>query len=268
MENPEALVEQVDGSLRVTVCNSMSIASGVQYENYKPFYSIQELLPAGSDVEAVIASRKAQLSSVIEDDYKRFHNCRSNDKAIEGHRIEVINGVRYPSVTTVLNPVQPSIPFIEEHAMIGTAMDKCMKGYIDTGLMTLGEDVNTPNVKEGWKSVFNSLSNNIDNLSKFKWIEHSQKVYNHDFIYHGEYDAHAEYEGMNVLVDFKKTKNIKGAIKNKYFMQLAAYSKCLDDIDAIIIINPYAEPIIETNIDKYFGMFLIERGVYKERFGV
>jgi hypothetical protein len=73
---------------------------------------------------------------------------------------------------------------------------------------------------------------------------------------------------MNVLVDFKKTKNIQGAIKNKYFMQLAAYSKCLDDIDAIIIINPYAEPIIETNIDKYFGMFLIERGVYKERFGV
>lgn len=266
MENPEVLVEDVSNSqVRITVCNSLSISTGVAYENFKPFYSIQEIAQKTDDIDEIISQRRGQIDGFLKADYNVYHNCRSKETP-EHHRITVIDGVKYPSVTTILNPDKPSIPHLEEHGLIGTAFDACMKRYIDTGKLELGEVPLTPNVKDGWEKVFEQVKKM--ELSKFKFSEHSIKTINDIYRYTGELDALAIYEGIPVIVDFKKTNKISGEIKRKYLMQLSAYAKCSQNIEGVVILNPYNEPILELDIDKYFQMFLVERGAYRERYGV
>ena len=71
-------------------------------------------------------------------------------------------------------------------------------------------------------------------------------------------------------MDVKRTFN-----KLKNFKQCAAYAKCMDGIEHLMIVvfndenkQGFSKPIITKDIDKYFELFLADRRDFKKVYGI
>lgn len=189
------------------------------------------------------------------------------------HRLTDINGKPCPHVTNIITPVTPPIPFIIEHGLQGTWLDGCFKNLIDEGVLSPSDETpDTPNIGSV-KVLFETAEKWVAEhckLGEVDFISHSRKIVNKKHWFCGELDSEGLYKGKQAIFDFKKTKKIPKGLRDKYFMQMAAYSMGDGVIKPkyLVICSPYNPPIVTDEVKKYRDMFLKARTDYKNNFNV
>ncbi len=101
-------------------------------------------------------------------------------------------------------------------------------------------------------------------------------VFNKKHKYAGTPDLRGVYNGLKSLISIKRTKS-----ETDNFIQDSAYAKCegLEDIKQIVVVEMksemdggnkqgFSKPLVTTEIDKYFEIFLRKRSDVKKIYGV
>ena len=239
-------------SIRVSYTNKATIPTGIAYENQSPCYTItQEIaLPEGleanteqqwaeGETKYQLEWMKGYVDNLIDKDFRSLTGYREKQVVLDTHRFTVIDGIRYPHVTNIITPFKPDIPFIEDHASLGTKLDEMMKIYVDTGIFAWDDFENSKNIKQTWEDVYQAMSEWIDKYGKeIKFLNHTISIRNHEHRFAGEGDVIGMTNETISFMDFKKTKTLTAELKKKYFMQLAAYAKTVGNIQQLVIISP------------------------------
>jgi len=217
-------------------------------------------------IDDEIGKIRDKINTLIAEDITRI-------KQPPNLRIEVVDGVKYPHVTDIISlGITPAIPHIEEHAYLGNLLDACMKEFVDEGTIVYPDNIRpTPNITVTFTDIFDALRGWWKEYgSQMHFDRHSVKGINTVHRYLGELDATGTYHSKKAIFDFKKTKKISGELKDKYFMQMAAYANFdkTTKPEVLVICSPFNPPIVTDEIGKYYEMFLAKRKEYKTKFGV
>lgn len=212
------------------------------------------------------------------------------------------NGTKYPSVTSILGwdaDFFMSPEELQQHASRGSIIDKQVELYL---LDVIGgvkpvwrqpEDIpeiypDLVIVKGGNLKLALDDSNFVAFFEKypFKPLVIQDSLINHEHRYGGRRDIKCIVESTNkgswekvegVLFDAPTILDVKaGAMdKTKFLKQQTAYAKCDPEIKQIGIIHlnketqqGYSKPTIETNLEKYWSLFLKDRSNFKNRYGI
>lgn len=264
------------------------------YENFKPLYSVKEIVEVNGDADSLISARtdelRALLKTKLDADYDmlRLEQLKRQREDINFYEID---GEPYVSVTSVISAIEP-INYdpikLAQYASRGSIKHAQIDHFFKTG--TWENDVlKIPGTKLDYLTV-------TQGSLKLKWTDcnfmgfwdkygkdflchkHEQVVYNHEYKYAGTLDLLAEYKGKLTICDYKTASNYDKGKLDKYFRQLAAYAKCVQDLFEVeqlmvIPLNPsnktgYGQPIIETDIDRYFTAFLQDRQAFKKLYQI
>lgn len=259
--------------VKITHGDKATINTG-NYENVNPMYSvsveIEKEAVSEEEINLTLETIKGIVDKHLQDDINKI-------KIIlpPSLRVEEIDGVKYLHVTSAITPETPNIPFIEEHAILGTCLDTLAKNFIDG---KLDEEIvvpPTPNVKTTFDEIRSCFLNwIIENQNDVVFESHSVKGLNSVYRYLGELDAVGLYKGGPAVFDFKKTKNINDELREKYFMQMAAYAH-FDNVSGatplpeyLVIVSPFNKPIATNDIEGYFNKFLLQLGKVQERYKI
>ena len=109
-------------------------------------------------------------------------------------------------------------------------------------------------------------------LFRFYLLE--QKLKNTQHKYAGRADAIGTYVSELAIIDFKTATNYDTEKLNGYFMQLSAYAYCVTPRPTKLVVIPlnpnspngYDAPIVESNIDHYFSLFLTQLDYVRENY--
>lgn len=247
----------------ISYTNKATINTG-NYENLNPFYSM--VLTDVKDDEVV--GERLRIKELVDgwllEDVKKFKTIIPDN-----HRFTVVEGVKTPHVTNIITPDTPAIPYIDEHAELGTWLDGVLKNYFLVKELKEFEFKDKGNIKTKAKDLFKQTSIWLEEHGSLIEVTNTDiTCFNQEFSYIGEADLLGTYSKVSAIMDIKKTEKLKPML-DKYFMQMAAYAVCMNPIPEImVILSPYNEPVVEGDIDKYFKKFLVSRGRYLERFGV
>lgn len=180
----------------------------------------------------------------------------------------------YMSVTSILHPDGLDFPplLLRQYASYGTIIHSMVEHYLihkeipDPVSVSKQRDLN--NVFGG------SLNLQLDDCnvqgffeehgSRIKMQKQEMKVKHRVHKYAGRLDILGTFDGVLSVMDIKTSRNYTKRKLKDYWMQQAAYAHCLEDIPKQMVILPlnpksdkgYDDPIIETDISKYFIMFL------------
>lgn len=254
--------------------NKKTINTG-NYENENPQCGFTIELDVSQDdgmgntlanFEDQFARMVSQTDTFLEEKERQI---RLDLKPLDHHRFTVIDGVKYPHVTNIITPETPKIPDIEKHGEVGTLLDKCCKAYIEEGIITYPEEIK---LEGKWllmfEECFKGMTKRLEEMKAYKFEAHSLKVHNAPLNYCGELDAIGMFKKKTCIFDFKKTKNLD-VMEDKYFMQMAAYSGCLEKpVDLLVIVNPYEAPRVTDKVSHYFDMFKVKRQEYRDKYGI
>lgn len=191
------------------------------------------------------------------------------------------SGEEVPSVTSILNYDSEFLMAddeLKQYASQGTLIHCQVHEYIKTGIWRkLGEIENTTAdlfiIKKG------NLGLSLDGwdfpsfLKKYKLenLENGEEVINEKERYGGLPDGYGTYEGLQTIFDIKRTPE-----KVKNFMQMAAYAKASGrKIEQMMIIplndkteQGFSKPILSTDIDKYYELFLYKRREFRKVYSI
>ena len=269
----------MDRLIRISYTNKATIGLP-DYSNLNPSYTETRELHIPDDIgddivpqirDAEFERMKEGIDQRVRRDMDEMLRWADRDYAIRNHRFDIINEVKFPHVSEVISPEPPPIPHLNDHGELGTHFDGCGKVWIDTGIWAYQDFKDRGNIKSTWDDLYLKMAEWIELYgSQFTFEGHSKKVINDDFVYTGEMDAWGKFGAYRAIFDFKKTEKL-GPMKEKYYMQMAAYAKSLpkeEQPQCMVIISPFNEPVPEMNIDGYYEKFLFLRGEYKGRFGI
>jgi len=264
---------------RVSYTNRATIPTGVQYENQCPSYTITREnialdTPVGKKYlekweEKALSEIKGQVDLKIRQDLDLLQNYKTRENVpINSYRL--IDGVKYPRVTSIITPDMPNIPFIEDHQELGIKLDETFKIWADTGVFPYDEFKDKGNIKTTWDELYKKACEWIDKYGKDVEVnEHSKAVINDEYKYSGELDFKGSFLKRPAIMDVKKTEKIQKSIKDKYFMQMAAYDLANgNSAEIYLIISPFNEPVFTDEKEKYQKMFLQKREEFKKRYGI
>jgi len=289
-----------DRVIEITASVSAVIPTG-NYENYKPMYSVKEIVNVNGNkngnANKMISGRtdelRTLLKSKLDEDYERLKIERIKQQR-KDIRFYPRGDKQYPSVTSIISAVEP-IDYdpdkLKQYASRGSIVDAQVNHFFQTGkwetdilqipgtkldylIVTQGslklkwEACNFPSFWEKYGKDFKPLEG--------KEFNPQQTVYNDEYLFAGTIDLPCKYKGIPTVADVKTASVYDNAKLNKYWRQTAAYAKSLKrKIGQLMIIplNPsnktgFGAPIIETNIDKYFNLFLQDRAAFKEIYGI
>lgn len=241
------------------------------YENVNPMYNLSVEIDKETVTTEEIETELARIKQIVDTHLQRDIDAIKNTVP-PNLRVDEIDGVKYLHVTSAITPVTPDIPHIEEHAALGTALDTLAKSIID-GTEVVISPPQTPNVKTTWDELKTAFAKwVIDHSEDVVFTAHSIKGINSVYRYIGELDAVGMYKGSPAIFDFKKTAKVNAELRDKYFMQMAAYAhfdnttSSVDFPEYLVIVSPFNEPIITTDIQKYWEMFLQTLARTQERY--
>lgn len=269
----------------ITASFSGTLTTG-SYSNEKPMFSIKETW-VGSVDDKFINERHLQLHERCRDKFKEVEKLSHVDKIRkqrEDIRFYEFNNDQYPSVTSVLSwdsDFHIDAQDLQQYASRGTIIHKQVELFLQTGKWMEPRDITDIYsdyiiVKRG------SLKLSLDDVNfqgfykkyPFKVINTEQTVYNTKHKYAGTADIKGKIGDKVTLFDVKAVGTLR---KLDYLAQISAYAKCEgnEDVEQICIIHlnkntkqGFSQPVLETNIDKYFNYFLEKRKHFKQRFGV
>jgi hypothetical protein len=187
-------------------------------------------------------------------------------------KVYTYNGVKYPHVTAILNP--DPLPIPEWHKAVGTQVDLILKAFFAGKGHPINKEGLPPDALKNLDECTEAIQDWLIAFGdKFSDTTFDTRVINHQDVYIGTEDMEAVYEGQYSLIDFKKTKNLDKKMTAHYFMQMAAYAKAqrFDNkerkpIEQLVIASPFNDPVVTTDIDKYYALFLEKRAEFKKRF--
>lgn len=191
------------------------------------------------------------------------------------------NGEEVPSVTSILNYDTDFLMDegeLKQYASQGNVIHAQVAEFIKSGVWKSPQEIEgiapdlfilkSGNLKlslDGWD--FQAF------LKKYPMekLENAEVVTNEKERYAGTPDGYSVVGGINTIFDIKRTPE-----KVKNFCQMAAYAKASGrDIKQMIIIplndktdQGFSKPIISSDIDKYFELFLYKRRDFKKVYGI
>ena len=180
---------------------------------------------------------------------------------------------------------------LPEHKLIqygarGTVVHKQIQVYLDSGMRNWIDPLHLLDVREelailkygdiGLKVEACDFKAFLGEYGKeFIWGKGEVAVYNEDFGYAGTLDRIAHFKGMPAIVDFKTAVSMDTKKTERYFKQLAAYANACPLPSKALVIVPliakgkgYAAPIVTTEIDHYFALFLKDLESFKKVYHV
>lgn len=288
-------------TIEISASYSGKIPMG-NYENENPFYSVKEVLEDCDWIDAEIKERQKQLQNVCYDQFKQqaeFAKMERITNEFKNMRFYDRGEYKYPSVTSIIGWDKDFFMNEEElgqYAARGTIIDKQVEIYLQTGEWKEPKDIPEiyPELVMVKKGALGLALDDVDFPSfflkyPFKVIDQQMKVFNDDHKYAGRSEIQCIIESSNMgewekidgilfdvptLLDVKATSSLD---KTYVMKQNTAYVKCpeLKDIGQIGAIHltknnkcGYAKPVIETNLDKYWTLFLRDRENFKKRYGI
>lgn len=249
------------------------------YENLSPMYNIKKIITIDDGIEIDLKEEFEDMREIVDLELrKNVENIKNAKKAkdVGNFRFYERNGLKYVSVTSILNP-EPKTP--EEQARLkpygdrGTALHRQFAHLIENGALTSF----TTEEKEACSSVggFAGYEFWFKDDPRFDFRTSEVEVFNDEFLYAGRFDAFGFYNTKNAIFDLKSGSLDKAGGVEKALMQLSAYNSCFGEKNAILVVIPIGpkakkEPIVVEgeHIDKYWGMFKAKREEFKKRYGV
>ncbi len=298
---------EVMGKRTIEIAASFTgtISTG-SYENEKPYFAVKETIEIlhddpmtvweTSSKDEMIEKRQQELHSIC---YNQF---RRQEEAVNIERIQKeYQNIRfydtYPSVTSIIGwdkDFHISQDELSQHASRGTIIDKQVEIYLNTGEWKEPKDISEiyPDLVIVRNGTLNLELDNVNFIAffekyPFKIISQQTKVKNDEHKYAGRMEIKCIIENSNkgewakikgclfdipTLLDLKCTSSLD---KTYVMKQNTAYANCDEEIKQIGAIHlkkdnvcGYAKPIIETDLDKYWSLFLRDRENFTKRYGV
>jgi len=247
------------------------------------------------------AKRQKQLHDICYSQFKRQADVSYTERiAKEYQNIRFYDGEdgrKYPSVTSIIGwdkDFYMSQEELQQHASRGTIIDKQVEIYLSTGEWK--EPKHIPEIYPDLVIIKNgTLGLEVGNVDfpafykkyPFKVINQQTTSLNHEHRYGGRREIYCMIDSKNkggwekiegclfdvpTLLDLKATAQLD---KTYVMKQNTAYAKCDETIKQIGAIHlkkdntqGYAKPVIETNLNKYWTLFLKDRENFKKRYGV
>jgi hypothetical protein len=270
--NPNMKIKEITASLSGVISNG-------PYENLRPGFSMTVEPINGESPEKIFNNCMEYLHTLMALEDNRAKT-ELTEKQYTNIRFREKDGIKYPSVTSILfwnAEWQVSPDHLQQLASRGIVVESLIFEYIKTGewkdpttMLWIAEDV----------AILKSGSSHLswDDCShqafmkeygdKLKNVSFHGEVFNDEYLYSGEYDIVGEFDGKKSLIDIK--------CGGYDFRQLAAYARCLEGIEQLVIfaVGPtdnkcgYKKPIICTTIQSEFEEFLKARAKFRKQFGV
>lgn len=252
----------------ITYSNKATINTG-NYENLNPMYATKKIIETEGSVD--IIQEFAEMKKIVDGElYKSIQEIQSKDKqkTLEHLRIKVIDGISYPSVTTIITPDKPDIPNLELYGLRGNMWDGVFKKMVEEGKY---EPFFTVEELKQIEPIGGMAGHSLEWVMKddrFDFRQAQVEVINKKDIYCGTYDADGFYE-LLAIFDCKSGKINKQMIE-KAFMQMSAYCMAKEEIPQRMVIVPTQDtkPIISDDVEGYYKKFMVKRVEFKERFGI
>jgi len=274
-------------TIRVSASFGGKISTG-SWENMSPNFSAEETFEVEGDSLQVIDKRQKELHDLC---YRQFQDVAHKatveriEKEFKNIRFYTApNGKKYPSVTSIRD--FDSAFFISdadlyEYAAQGNINDIRVKHFIKTG-----QWIEPMKLEACWPHCHTLKTGNLNLsldcgdfpgfLAKYPIAEMvvGEPVFNNEYEYAGEPDfigipKFKEAEPIKSVCDVKRSVD-----KLKAFVQMAAYAKCLDLKQMVIVpLNEsteqkFSKPIVSRDVDGYFEMFLNKRKAFRKRYGI
>jgi hypothetical protein len=264
------------------------IPSG-SYENMAPNFFAKEVFEAeGTEIEIqdLIKRRQDELHIICLQNFEgvalkaRIQKIQNDRKDF---RFYPVDGEEYISVTSVLNYdanfyVEPEE--LKQYAAQGTIIDIQVKHFVNTGVWVKDVKELEGIGAELFIVTSGSLGLTLDGwdfpafLKKYelKDMTVGVPVFNREHRYAGTPDIICTYNGLKTVVDIKR--NVTSENKVKYLAQCSAYGKCVDAQQSLLCIlndkteQGFSKPIISTEVDKYFDVFLNKRREFKKVYSI
>ena len=269
-------------SVEIVASFSGKISTG-RFENMTPFFSLKEVWTGLSESE--IESRQKALHDIC---YARFNEVDQQalvDRITQQRkdlRFYEFDGVQLPSVTSIIGWDEDffiSQQDLIQYAARGTCIHKQIEVFLTTGKWLEVKDI--PEVYPEYVIVKNGeLGLKLDDVdfkgfiskNPLEVIKTEQTVFNMQYKYAGRTDLIAVVNSKKTICDVKTGSSVD---QEKAFKQLSAYAKCIDGIEQLMVIHlnnktkqGFSAPIITDKIEEHFQLFLKDRKIFKDRFGV
>ena len=285
-------------TVKITASCNGTISTG-QWENEKPFYGVEEVIEDCNLSDKGISDRQKELSRLCYSQFKAQANLSYTEKIEKQYQnIRFYNndGVRVPSVTSILGWDKDfHIPEDElnQFGCRGTLIHKQVEIFLTTGEWKSPQDIEECAFE--YKSVAEgSLGLDFEDVNfrafftdyPFKTLEVEKSIVNKEHEYGGRLDILCVIEPENkgkwekiegvkfdepTILDIKTSTNLNDT---NGLTQQSAYSKAID-VKQIGLIHltksnkcGFAKPIITTNIERYWNLFLNKRNEFRRRYGV
>jgi len=226
---------------------------------------------------------KAELREREKQSYMKFLQ-----KVRKDIRWTEVDGELYPSVTSVLNTINPVDFFMDSeklkaYSARGNVLDVILQKYVETGKW-----FNPKDLPETWQDLKQmklfklEMTGNLPGwVEKYKpeFKEGHKKVISKKYKYAGSPDiAFGLLNDIPTLFDLKNRTSMSRQEQVKTMKQMSAYARA-DNIGheikqlCIIIINDstkqgFSAPVTTTEIDKYFDLFLADLFEFQEMFNL
>lgn len=288
-------------TLEISASFTGKISTG-QFENESPFFSVKEIIEENGETlsDLVIKNRQQELQDMCYGQFKSHAEKAYSEKIAKTYQnirfYDGLEGRKYPSVTSIIgwdSDFFMSPEELQQHASRGSIIDKQVEVYLNTGTWKQPEEIpeiypDLVIVKKGNLGLLLDDSNFLGFFKDypFKTIICQDTLLNHEHQYGGRRDIKCLIESTNkgkwekiegVLFDVPTILDVKAGSmdKAKFMKQQTAYAKCDPEIKQIGIIHlnkenkcGYAQPVIETNLEKYWSLFLNDRAKFKQRYAI
>ena len=263
-------------------------STGGEFENERHKPSISITFKDANWTWKDIEERQKFLSEFLQEEMRR-REAESWQKSLE-KRISDIkwypisNGLKFASVTSIINEVNPIKWWVDDHqrrglAARGQAGDIVLQQFFKTGIW-----MDPKLIPEAYRWVEIMKTEKIQfNGNLPAWYEKYQPkftkghfiVINHEYRYAGEPDLSGTLSNITTLFELKWFYPDEKA-RVRAFKQLAAYAMAMDippEQLCIISIHDkakqgYSAPIVTTDIQAYWEMFLQDRSEFKKMFNI
>lgn len=290
-------------TIEITASFTGKIPTG-SFENESPFYALKEIIEMdneGPDIaDGWIETRQQELHKMCYEQFKQHAEVAYSERIAKEYTnirfYENGGGVKYPSVTSILNmdvDFHVSPDELSQYASRGTVIHKLIEIFLLTGEWKDCKSI--PEIAPDVMTVLNgSLHLNLDDVDfrgfykdyPFKVVLIEKKVINSEYKYGGREDILCVIESTNkgkwekiegikfdvpTILDVKTSTTLD---KIKGLTQQAAYAKC-EGVEQIGLIHlnkdnvcGYSKPVITNNIEAYWAMFLKARKDFQKRYGI
>ena len=293
-------------TIEVTASFTGTISTG-QWENEKPFFALKETAEYDDDIQPRPwdpIEKQGELRDICMAAFKRQAELSYQDKIARDYKnirfYKGKDGLLYPSVTSIIGwdaDFHCSQDELAQYSARGTIIHKLFELFLIDGKVRLPKDV--PEIYPQLVILSKgSLGLTVDDVDfpafykayPFQVIGLEAEVLNDEHRYGGRADILCIIESKNpgkwdkvegIKFDVPTILDIKtGSLdKTKGFKQQTAYAKAMQEMDVkveqigLIHLNKevkqgYSKPLVISDLDKYWPLFLNDRDNFKTRFGV